>query len=182
VRIQVALLSTLAAVTLVAAGCSTSTNEAENQTSANPETCAFDQSVDGVTAIGTGGETPQLVVAADAKVPEDLQVIDLCTGLGVEATTADKVTVDYVGVGYKGQKEFDSSYKRGEPATFPLSGVIPGWTKGVAGMKPGGARLLLIPADLAYAVNGSPPAIAPNEALAFIVELESVQAASPAAP
>jgi len=181
VRIRVALLSTIAAVTLVAAGCSTSTNEAENQTSANPESCAFDQSVDGVTAIGAGGEAPQLTVAADAKVPTELQVIDLCTGLGVEVTTDDTVTVDYVGVGYKSREVFDSSYERGQPATFPLSGVIPGWTQGVAGMKPGGARLLLIPSDLAYGATGSPPAIQPDEALAFIVELESVQSPSPAA-
>ena len=87
---------------------------------------------------------------------------------------ADTVTVDYVGVGYKSQKVFDSSYERGAPATFPLTGVIPGWTEGVAGMKPGGARLLLVPSELAYGEEGRPPAISPNEALAFIVEMDSI--------
>lgn len=177
-RIRLAFASTLAIGALFATGCASNTERAETQTSAPAETCAFDESVDGVSAIGVGGETPQLAVSKDAKVPTTLQVIDLCPGIGVEATASDTVTVQYVGVGYKTREEFDSSYSRGQPATFPLSGVIPGWTQGVTGMKPGGARLLLIPADMAYGSTGSPPDIQPDEALAFIVELESIDSAS----
>ncbi len=171
-RIRFALATTLAVGALIVSGCSSDSDEADAPTPAAAEACAFDESVDGVTAIAAGDETPQLIVAEDAEVPTELQVTDLCTGEGNEVTTSDTVTVNYVGVGYKSQQEFDSSYARGEPATFSLSQVIPGWTQGVAGMKPGGARLLRIPADLAYGAQGSPPSIQPDEALAFIVELE----------
>lgn len=165
----------LAALALVAAGCSSNTTEATTDTSASPEACSFDKTVDGVTAVQQAASAPELVVAKDAPPPKDLVTEDLCPGEGVAATAADTVTVDYVGVGYKSQKVFDSSYERGAPATFPLSGVIPGWTEGVAGMKPGGARLLLIPAEMAYGATGTPDgSIAPNEPLAFIVELEQV--------
>lgn len=174
-RTTTKLLLPLAALTLVVAGCATDTKEAETNTSASPEACSFDKSVDGVTAVQQAGSDPDLTVAKGAAVPKDLQTIDLCPGEGVAATATDTVTVDYVGVGYKSQKVFDSSFERGAPATFPLSGVIPGWTEGVTGMKPGGARLLLIPADMAYGAAGTPDgAIAPDEALAFIVELDSL--------
>ena len=89
-------------------------------------------------------------------------------------TEQDTVLVDYIGVGYKRRAEFDSSYSRGQPSTFPVSGVVPGFKEGLIGMKPGGARLLLIPADQAYGQAGAPPAIEPNEALAFTVELQSI--------
>lgn len=174
-RTTTKLLLPIAALALVAAGCSSDTKEAETNTSAAPESCSFDKTVDGVTAVQQALSAPDLVVAKDAPVPKELVTEDLCPGEGVAATATDTVTVDYVGVGYKSQKVFDSSFERGAPATFPLSGVIPGWTEGVAGMKPGGARLLLIPAEMAYGASGTPDgAIAPDEALAFIVELDTV--------
>ncbi len=165
-----------AASILLLAGCASNTT-AENTNTAAPDipVCSFDKTVDGVTAIQQAGSDPELTVGQDAVPPKQLVAEDLCAGEGVAATAADTVTVDYVGVGYKSRKVFDSSYTRGQPATFPLSGVIPGWTEGVAGMKPGGARLLLIPADLAYGAAGTPDgSIAPNEALAFIVEMDSI--------
>lgn len=167
------LLLPVAAVALVIAGCS----NPQTATVGDPnETCSFDTTEQGVTATATGQDGPvTLVVGKDAPVPKELVTIDLCQGEGVEATQQDTVTVDYIGVGYKSREEFDSSYSRGEPATFPLSQVIPGWTQGVAGMKPGGARLLLIPADLAYGSAGAPPSIQPDEALAFVVEMDSIQ-------
>ena len=167
------LLLPLAAAALVISGCA----DSETATVGDPEeTCSFDTTEKGVTATATGDDGPvTLVVGKDAPVPTELEVFDLCEGEGEEATPQDTVTVDYIGVGYKSREEFDSSYSRGQPATFPLNQVIPGWTQGVAGMKPGGARLLLIPADLAYGPAGSPPAIQPDEALAFVVELDSIQ-------
>lgn len=168
----------LAAAALALTACSTSTEEAETNTSAAPESCSFDKTVDGVTAVQEADSAPELVIAKGATPPKALVIEDLCPGNGEEATPADTVTVDYVGVGYKSRKVFDSSFERGQPAQFPLSGVIPGWTQGVTGMKPGGARLLLIPADLAYGKAGAPPAIAPDEALAFIVELDEISTGS----
>ena len=172
------LLIPLAATALLLVGCA-SEEGSSTATSGEPaELCSFDESVDGVTAVQTGDDgSTQLTVAKDAKVPEELVVVDLCQGVGVEATPQSAVTADYVGVGYKTREVFDSSFERGEPATFPLSQVIPGWTEGVAGMKPGGARLLLIPSDLAYGPTGRPPAIQENEALAFIVEIVEIQEA-----
>jgi peptidylprolyl isomerase len=84
------------------------------------------------------------------------------------------VTVNYAGVLYKNGKEFDSSWKRGQPATFSLSGVIKGWTQGIPGMKVGGRRELIIPPSLAYGKSGSPPTIGPNETLVFVIDLHSI--------
>ena len=80
-------------------------------------------------------------------------------GTGAEAKAGESVTVNYVGVLYKGGKEFDASWKRNEPFTFVLGRgqVIPGWDQGVAGMKVGGRRLLIIPSALAYGPQGRPP-------------------------
>jgi peptidylprolyl isomerase len=71
---------------------------------------------------------------------------------------------------YNGGKEFDSSWSRGEPATFSLSGVIPGWTRGMIGMQVGGRRELIIPASLAYGAKGQ-GSIPPNAPLVFVIDL-----------
>jgi peptidylprolyl isomerase len=83
----------------------------------------------------------------------------------------DTVTVNYIGVSCSTGKIFDSSYSRNQPATFPLSGVIKGWTDGIPNMKVGGQRLLGIPPDQGYGSQGQPPTIAPNETLWFVVEV-----------
>ncbi len=105
--------------------------------------------------------------------PTKLVTKDLIVGTGPEAKAGETVTVNYVGVLYKGGKEFDASWKRNEPFTFTLGRgqVIPGWDQGVAGMKVGGRRLLIIPGPLAYGAKGSPPTIPPNAALVFVVDL-----------
>lgn len=93
---------------------------------------------------------------------------------GASPTAADTVSVHYVGTLTDGT-EFDSSIARGEPATFPLGGVIPGWTEGLQLMKVGQKNRFVIPSDLAYGERGAPPSIGPNETLVFEVELLEIQ-------
>jgi len=105
--------------------------------------------------------------------PATLQTKELIPGTGKEAKAGETVTVNYVGVLYKGGKEFDASWKRKEPFQFKLGqgSVIKGWDQGVAGMKVGGRRELIIPSELAYGKAGSPPAIPANSPLIFVVDL-----------
>ena len=97
-------------------------------------------------------------------------------GTGDEAVIGKKVTVNYQGLLLDGTK-FDSSYDRGTPFTFTLGAgeVIKGWDQGVVGMKVGGRRRLLIPADLGYGSQGAGSAIPPNAALIFAIELLKVE-------
>ncbi|NVK42379.1 MAG: FKBP-type peptidyl-prolyl cis-trans isomerase [Oceanospirillaceae bacterium] len=102
-----------------------------------------------------------------------LQYEELVKGEGESPTADDTVKVHYKGELVDGT-EFDSSYARGEPVSFPLNGVIPGWTEGLQLMKEGGKARLVIPADLAYGPGGMGNAIGPNETLVFEVELLEV--------
>jgi len=95
-------------------------------------------------------------------------------GTGRRPTAADSVLASYKGWLDDG-KEFDSSYKRGEPTPFPLSGVIPGWTEGLQHVSEGGMIELEIPAELGYGAAGQPPDIPPNARLHFLVELHEVR-------
>lgn len=98
-----------------------------------------------------------------------LQYKVITAGEGAKPTTDDSVTVHYKGTLINGT-EFDSSYTRGEPVTFPVTGVIPGWTEALQLMSKGAKYELYIPSDLAYAAGGTGP-IGPNQALIFEVEL-----------
>lgn len=106
-------------------------------------------------------------------LPSGLQYKILTAGTGPKPTTSDTVTCNYKGTLISG-KEFDSSYKRGQPATFPVSGVIKGWTEALQLMPVGSKWQLFIPADLAYGDRGAPPDIAPGDTLIFEVELLSI--------
>jgi FKBP-type peptidyl-prolyl cis-trans isomerase len=98
-------------------------------------------------------------------------------GTGENPGPTDKVTVHYKGTLLDGT-EFDSSYKRGEPISFPLNGVIPGWTEGLQLMKVGGKTTFYIPQDLAYGARPNPGGpIPPYAALIFEVELLGIEAA-----
>ena len=108
--------------------------------------------------------------------PTTLQTKDLVVGTGQPAQAGQTVTVNYVGVLYQTGKEFDSSWSRNQPFTTPLAAgsVIQGWVQGIPGMKVGGRRELIIPANLAYGKAGSGSTIPPNSALVFVVDLLSV--------
>ncbi len=103
--------------------------------------------------------------------PTRLVSEDLKVGTGPTVSARDTVTVNYIGVSCSTGKIFDSSYSRNQPATFPLTGVIKGWTDGIPDMKVGGQRLLGIPPDQAYGAQGRPPTIGPSESLWFVVEV-----------
>jgi peptidylprolyl isomerase len=109
--------------------------------------------------------------------PEFLEITDLVIGEGTEATTGTQVVVHYVGVAYSTGEEFDASYNRGDPFTFPLGAkrVITGWDMGVAGMRVGGRRKLVIPPHLGYGQRGAGAAIKPGETLIFVVDLLDVR-------
>ncbi len=102
-----------------------------------------------------------------------LQYIVEKEGEGAQPSATDEVTVHYTGRLLDGTV-FDSSVQRGEPATFPLNRVIPGWTEGVQLMKEGAKYTFFIPSDLAYGAQGVPNAIPPHSTLIFDVELIKV--------
>jgi peptidylprolyl isomerase len=124
----------------------------------------------------TGSSTEQ--VAA----PPEVQITDAKVGSGISPRPGQVCVVNYTGWlyenGTKGAK-FDSSYDRKKPFSFTLGthGVIEGWERGLATMKKGGKRTLIIPPDLGYGSKGSPPSIPPNATLMFDIELLDVKAA-----
>jgi len=108
------------------------------------------------------------------KTESGLVYTETTPGTGDEPKASDTVKVNYRGTLIDGT-EFDSSYKRNQPATFPLSGVIKCWTEGLQLMKVGGKAKLVCPSDIAYGDRGSPPTIKPGSTLIFEVELLSIE-------
>jgi peptidylprolyl isomerase len=108
--------------------------------------------------------------------PATLEITDIWVGDGAEATPGNTVTVHYAGVAFSTGREFDASWNRNSPFRFPLGGgqVIAGWDQGVAGMKVGGRRRLVIPPELGYGDRGAGGVIKPGETLVFVVDLLAV--------
>jgi len=127
-----------------------------------------------VSAAGTWGTAPTVTVPSGPP-PTTLQSADLIVGKGPIAQSSDKVTVQYVLATYSSHKEVQSSWTS-QPFTFTLGSgqVIPGWDQGVLGMKVGGRRELIIPADLAYKSRSPGPGIASNDTLVFVIDLTMV--------
>ncbi|HEX7337113.1 MAG TPA: FKBP-type peptidyl-prolyl cis-trans isomerase [Gemmatimonadales bacterium] len=140
-------------------------------------------------SLGCGGESPKgdssavtfnpslaVDIGSMTKTPSGLRYQEVAKGEGAEATAGRTASVHYTGWLPNGEK-FDSSRDRNEPFSFTLGAgqVIAGWDEGVAGMKVGGRRKLVIPASLGYGTAGAPPDIPPGATLVFDVELLDVR-------
>lgn len=136
-----------------------------------PEKTAGDKTKAAATA-GKQSSTAEKVVTTKS----GLKYVDLKVGTGESPKPGATVVVHYTGTLENGTK-FDSSRDRGQPFSFPLGQgqVIKGWDEGIATMKPGGRRKLIIPPDLGYGAQGQPPVIPPNATLIFDVELLRIE-------
>jgi peptidylprolyl isomerase len=124
-----------------------------------------------VTVEGELGAKPNVSLPG-GEPPAELVIHDVSEGSGAPVNPGGAVNAHYVGLGWSSGNQFDASWDRGTPLRLPLGRVIPGWQQGIPGMRPGGRRLLVIPAELAYG-NTPPPGsgIAPGEALVFVIDL-----------
>jgi len=185
-KFSLIILALCAALATAVAGCGGS-SDSSTESSASASTEAGESSAKSGESSKESSEsapkaspdkkkTKPTVTVPKGISPKTFATREIEEGTGPEAKAGDKVTVQYVGVGYDSEEEFDSSWSRNEPFSFTLGGgeVIKGWEKGVEGMKVGGRRELLIPGNLAYGAAGSPPAIGPNETLIFVIDLLAV--------
>jgi peptidylprolyl isomerase len=125
----------------------------------------------GVAVDGETGAKPTITLPGGPP-PEDLVVVDIVEGEGVQVPAGATVTTHYVGVSWANDgQQFDASWDRGTPIQFPLAGVIQGWADGIPGMRVGGRRLLVIPPAKGYGAQSPTPAIAPNDALVFVIDM-----------
>src|SRR3954454_18021015 len=180
---RVTLAASLAALAL--AGCGGG-NKDKTQSTASAAAPPADTQTDTTPAPETQPSGSAKVVKSSSKnlkvkprvprqpgdAPTELVKQDIVSGTGTTAEAGDTISGQYVGVRFRDGVQFDASWDRGQPLVFPLGTgqVIPGWDQGLVGMKVGGRRQLTIPPDLAYGAQGSPPLIAPNETLIFIVD------------
>jgi peptidylprolyl isomerase len=148
-------------------------------TTATSSTVSTSTSSIGTPTSGPLSTEPK-ITPPSTPAPTKLVSKDLIVGKGAVAKDGETVTVNYVGVLYANGKEFDASWNRKQTFSFTLGAgqVIQGWDQGVAGMKVGGRRELIIPSALGYGANGSPPTIPKNAALIFDVDLLGVAPAS----
>jgi len=128
-----------------------------------------DNSAAGQAFLATNGQRPEVTTTASG-----LQYEVMTEGSGAKPAATDTVNVHYHGTLIDGTV-FDSSVERGQPISFPLNRVIPGWTEGLQHVPTGGKYKLFIPSELAYGAGGSPPVIGPNATLVFEVELIGIE-------
>ena len=161
----------LCAGCLLTSGCGTERTAAQSK----PKAGGAAAQPGGATGVSTDLATKPTIPRAQGAPPTTLVKRDVVVGKGAVAAAGQTLSVQYVGVSRATGKQFDASWDNGQPFTFPLGGgqVIPGWDQGLVGMKVGGRRELIIPPDLAYGPQGSPPVIGPNETLIFVIDLKS---------
>lgn len=184
-RVSPRAVALLAVAAAAVTACSSGGHAAGTSTTSAPTSSAASASTS-PSGAGSGASLPAVAHATDMKVeplpaagngpaPTTLLTRNLVVGTGTAAGSTSTVEVQYVGANYADGKVFDSSWSRGQPTSFPLNGVIPGFAQGIVGMKVGGRREIVIPPALGYGDAGSPPAVAPNETLVFVVDLLSVR-------
>jgi peptidylprolyl isomerase len=166
------VIGAIAVALVVAAACSSSSKRAAPG-SPSPAAAA---SVGGPPPVAhpTDLKSAPVISAGTGTPPSTLVTRDLVAGTGAAATASSTVNVQYVGANYADGAVFDSSWQRGQPTTFPLSQVVPGFAQGITGMHVGGRREIVIPPALGYGASGNGP-VAPNETLVFVVDLVNVQ-------
>ncbi len=179
------LTALLVACALLAGGCAGEETEAGRPKGEAPAPRRADVQV-GVPDAADLTSKPTVRVPRGVRPPSELRTRDLVPGDGPVLRPGSQVTVHYVGVAWSTGRQFDASWDRGEPFPFPLGQgrVIPGWDRGLVGMRVGGRRLLVVPPGLGYGPQGSGP-IKPNETLVFVVDARRVVPASggqPASP
>jgi peptidylprolyl isomerase len=177
---RLTLLILAVAVAALGAGCGSGSHTPSTGTGAGATAAPTSG------AAPTAGAAPSVANASDLHAkpqistgspPKPTQLVskDLVVGTGPVATASATVSVQYIGVNYDDGKEFDSSWAAGgKPVDFPLTGVIPGFSQGIVGMKVGGRRELVIPPDLGYGASGNGP-VGPNETLVFVIDLVAVK-------
>lgn len=121
------------------------------------------------------GKTPKVTIAPGLPAATKVATKTLVKGKGATLKATDTLTFNYCGVGLVSQNQFDSSWANGAPITYGLDQLIPGWSVGMPGMKVGEQRLLILPGSLAYGPNPPTADILPDESLAFVVQLVSIQ-------
>ncbi len=175
-RLAGALLAVLALV--ASSGCGG--EETADRAAPSPPKPTEPQVVrtDSLRSLGVGTDTAEKPEfrPPSGRPPQNLQIYDVAEGEGPEATAGRPLSMQYVGKSFSNGGEFDASWDRDEPFAFTLGAgeVITGWDLGIEGMREGGRRILVIPPALGYGAQGSPPSIAPNEMLVFVVDLKSV--------
>lgn len=167
-RIQLPALLAVAAMGVVGCGGSEATKTADIPAAAAP---AAPPAPKPSTNLKDTKSKP-VVPAQKGAPPKKLVVKDIVVGKGRAAKKGDNLSMQYVGVLFKGGEQFDASWDNGSPFDFTLGQhkVIQGWDKGLVGIKAGGRRELIIPPNLAYKAQGQPPTIPPNATLVFIVD------------
>jgi peptidylprolyl isomerase len=168
---------------LALGACGSSTSSSSSTTAGSPTASGSPESTAPTLSSLPAADPPMVSGATDLKTepvigpgtsppPSKLETKDLVVGTGATAVASNTVEVNYVGAAYTTGKVFDDTpWKQGQPTSFPLNGVVPGFAQGIVGMKVGGRREIVIPSALGYGPDGNPPVIAPNETLVFVVDL-----------
>ena len=166
-RLLATLVALLAALTLVACGDDDG-NDDSAATQATEQPAPETEAAD-LTDTSVKPEVPK----PSGSPPRSLQKEDIVKGKGPAVQNGDTVTMHYVGIAFSTGEQFDASWDRGvplDPFQLGTGQVIPGWDRGILGMRAGGRRKLVIPPEQAYGAQGSGP-IGPNETLIFVVDL-----------
>ncbi|MEV5713802.1 FKBP-type peptidyl-prolyl cis-trans isomerase [Amycolatopsis mediterranei] len=179
------VVAAAAALSLAACGQQAKTQSAapagpsvpSSSTAPAPQSKGRECTADDVKTTGKFGEVPTITIPDDCDPPKKLVTKDLSDGTGDPAKTGQKLQMNYLLVTWSDKQKLDSSFDRGKPFDLNLGAgeVIPGWDQGLAGIKQGARRLLIIPPDLAYGEGGN--GMKPNETLVFVTDAVAVGAA-----